>query len=229
MCGMRRIVDGVWELSFAYVHAHLIATDDGLVLVDTGLPNRADRIEAAITEAGHRLADLRTILMTHRHPDHIGSLAELKRRTEVEVVAHAADVAVIEGRAPQPRHSFLMRVTSRLPMMKAEGAPVDRVLTGDGPTGVPGVTAFHTPGHTVGHLSFLLARDGGVLFVGDAATSRGSRVVDSPKPVNEDPAAGSASISRLAELDFQFAVFGHGKAVCGQAVDRFRQYAAKRG
>ena len=55
-------------------------------------------------------------------------------------------------------------------MPAPEPAPVDERLTADGPISVPGFTAFHTPGHTRGHASFLIDRGGGVLFAGDVAS-----------------------------------------------------------
>jgi glyoxylase-like metal-dependent hydrolase (beta-lactamase superfamily II) len=222
---MKQICDGVWEIGIGYVHAHLIAVDDGLVLVDTGIAGRVERLLAAVTATGHRVEDLRTVLLTHRHPDHTGTLAELRRRTGARVVAHAADVPVIQGEQPQPVHGLLMRLTA--PFMKAEPAPVDVVLHGDGPSGVPGITAVHTPGHTPGHLSYLLERDGGVLFAGDAATWLFGRVRSSPRPVTEDRVTADLSVKKLATFDFRVAVFGHGTAVTGGAVDRFREYAAR--
>ncbi|WP_327003605.1 MBL fold metallo-hydrolase [Dactylosporangium sp. NBC_01737] len=222
---MRRIVDGVWEIGIGYVHAHLIEVDDGLVLVDTGLPRKAGKLALAIRRTGHDLADLRTILMTHQHPDHMGSLAALRQRTGAQVVAHRQDVAVIAGERPQPLHHWAMRLTA--PFLRTDPSPVDRALDGDGPTGVPGITAVHTPGHTPGHVSFLLDRAGGVLFVGDAATAMFGRVRASPKMTSADPALALRSAARLAELDFQVAVFGHGKAVTGDPVSRFRDFAAR--
>jgi glyoxylase-like metal-dependent hydrolase (beta-lactamase superfamily II) len=222
---VKAVADGVWEIGIGYVHAHLIAVDDGLVLVDTGIAGRFARLVSAVTATGHRVEDLRTVLLTHRHPDHTGTLAELRRRTGARVVAHVADAPVIRGDAPQPLHGVLMRLTA--PFMKAEPAPVDAELDGDGPTGVPGIVAVHTPGHTPGHLSYLLERDGGVLFAGDAATVWFGKVRSSPAPVTEDRTMADHSVRRLAGLDFRVAVFGHGRAVTGGAVDRFREYAAR--
>lgn len=222
---MRRIVDGVWEIRSGYVHAHLIAVDDGLVLVDTGLPRRAGKLALAIRRTGHDLTDLHTILMTHQHPDHIGSLADLRQRTGAQVVAHRQDVAVITGERPQPIRHGVLRLSA--PFLRADPSPVDRVLDGDGPTGVPGITAVHTPGHTPGHVSFLLDRAGGVLFAGDAASAMFGRVRASPRMVNADPPQALRSATRLAELDFQVAVFGHGTAITGDAVSRFRDFAAR--
>ncbi len=220
---MREIADGVWEFDIGYVHVHLIATDDGLVLVDTGLPRTMAKLTAGVRRTGHELTDIRTVLMTHRHPDHIGSLAELRRRSGARVVAHRADVPVITGEQPQPLHSLVMRLTA--PFMKTEPAPVDHVLDGDGPTGVAGIRAVHTPGHSPGHLSFLLDRDGGVLFAGDAAGALRGRIRNPPKVTTADMAGAARSIVRLAGLDFRVAVFGHGPAVVGDAVTKFREYA----
>jgi glyoxylase-like metal-dependent hydrolase (beta-lactamase superfamily II) len=75
-------------------------------------------------------------------------------------------------------------------------------------------------------VSYLLDRAGGVLFAGDAAAGRrGGRVGSTPRMVTADPEQQARSVARLAELTFQHAVFGHGAAVSGRAVDRFREFA----
>jgi glyoxylase-like metal-dependent hydrolase (beta-lactamase superfamily II) len=77
-------------------------------------------------------------------------------------------------------------------------------------------------------VSFLLDRAGGVLFAGDAASAMFGRVRASPKMTNADQGLAARSAARLAELEFQVAVFGHGKAVTGDAASRFRDFAARR-
>jgi glyoxylase-like metal-dependent hydrolase (beta-lactamase superfamily II) len=120
-----------------------------------------------------------------------------------------------------------MRVVGAV-MPAPEPVPVDETLTADGSISVPGFTAFHTPGHTAGHASFLLDRAGGVLFAGDAARSgRKGRIQRGPKMVTEDREAESASISRLADLEFDAAVFGHGRAISHDAAQRFREFVAQ--
>ena len=121
-----------------------------------------------------------------------------------------------------------MRIVAAI-MPSPEPVPVDERLTADGPISVPGFTAFHTPGHTPGHASFLLDRGGGVLFAGDAAGGgRNGRIRRSPRMVTEDRAAESASISRLADLKFDAATFGHGRAISHDAAQRFREFVARR-
>jgi len=220
---MREIVDGVFEVTMGYVHAHLVVVDDGVVLVDTGLPRRSAEIGRALHEMRRKVGEVTTILMTHHHPDHTGGLAEVRRRSGARVVAHELDVPVIDGsRVIRPRGLFWV-------VAKVMGTPeptgVDQSLAGDGPTPVPGITAVHTPGHTAGHTSYLLDRDGGVLFAGDAAAGGRRRLGTTPRMVTEDPAQVPRSIAKLGRLDFDTAVFGHGPAFSGRAVEKFREYA----
>jgi glyoxylase-like metal-dependent hydrolase (beta-lactamase superfamily II) len=105
-------------------------------------------------------------------------------------------------------------------MPAPEPVPVDETLTADG--------CGTRPGHTAGHASFLLDLAGGVLFAGDAARSgRTGRIQRRPKMVTEDAEAESASISRLADLRCDAAVFGHGRAISHDAAQRFREFAAQ--
>ena len=87
---------------------------------------------------------MHTILLTHWHPDHVGNVAELRRRTGARIVAHAIEAPVISGTRPRPRQWAPMRVVAAI-MPAPEPVPVDERLTADGPISVPGFTAFHTP------------------------------------------------------------------------------------
>jgi len=224
---MREVVDGVIEIPIAYVNAYAIVVDDGVVLVDTGFPGRVEKVVTSVTEMRRKIGEVHTILLTHWHPDHVGNVAELGRRSGARIVAHENDVPPISGAKFRPGSGFL-RVAAAI-MPAPEPVPVDETLTRDGPISVPGISAFHTPGHTAGHASFLLDRAGGVLFAGDVATGgRRGGIHRSPRFVAEDRAAESASISRLADLQFELAVFGHGRAISRDAAMRFRELAARR-
>ena len=222
---MREVVDGVFEVRFGYVHAHLVVVDDGVVLVDTGLPGKSARFGQALATLKRRIGEVHTILLTHQHPDHTGGVAELQRRSGARVVAHTLDVPVIDGTVPAPKDNLLQKIAGRI-MGEAEPVPVDEVLAADGPLSIAGFQAVHTPGHTAGHVSYLLDRGAGVLFAGDAANGRKTKVSPPPGLVTSDPAAARQSIARLAGLEFDTAVFGHGAAVTGRAVEKFKALVA---
>lgn len=221
---MQSIADGVFEIAVGFVHVHVVLTDDGVVLVDTGLPGRSGKIEQALHEAKKTFGDVRTILLTHWHADHVGGAAAVRRRCDARTVAHALDQPVITGAAPTPL-TALMKVAKYV-TGTPEPVPVDEILSVDGPMSVPGFSAFHTPGHTAGHVSYLLDRANGILFVGDAAAGAGKRVRHTPRAMTSDPAAARLSVAKLAALSFDVAVFGHGKAVTGGAVEKFKDLAA---
>ncbi len=214
---------GVTVLTFpkALVNAYLVEADV-LTLIDTGTPGGADKILGAIRGAGHGERDLGRILLTHRHSDHASNAAELARITGAPVRCSPVDAPYIrEGtEQPLPRPATPLGLVMvpyvkavlpwSLPVVAAEAS-----LVGDATVGP--FRVIDTPGHTAGHVS-LLWTDQGVLFAGDAAahiTSLG------PHPAADDPATARKSFESLSRLEFDAAVFGHGRPLVGAAA-RFR-------
>lgn len=215
-------MDGVFEVDIArFVHAHLVVVDGGVVLVDTGVRSGPAAIAKALAETRRTVGEITAILVTHRHADHVGGLARLRRDSGAPVVAHRLDAAAIAGIAPQ-RLTRLQRILSVI-QPRTEPAPVDEILATDGPFSVPGFTALHTPGHTEGHVSYLLERDGGVLFAGDAVAGGTHGPHRTPRLMTVDAERAEASLHRLAGLDFAVATFGHGQPVTHRAVQSFRE------
>jgi glyoxylase-like metal-dependent hydrolase (beta-lactamase superfamily II) len=83
-----------------------------------------------------------------------------------------------------------------------------------------GIKAIGTPGHTAGHLVFLWAGDGGVLFVGDAA--KNERRLE-PATIYENFGQGLDSLRMIGTYDFEVACFAHGPAIVGDAAQEFRR------
>lgn len=83
-----------------------------------------------------------------------------------------------------------------------------------------GLKAIHTPGHSSGHTSFLLQRDGGLLFAADACANMmglGYSVV------YDDHAEGRRSLAKLAKVEAAAICFGHGGVLKGSGVEKFRR------
>lgn len=222
------VVPGVSRLALGIANGYLLEADDGLVLVDTGTPGNAGAILGAIAAVGRRPADLREIVLTHQHADHAGSVAAVAAATGARVTVGALDARVVReglvpvtGTASGTLFGFFSRFIRPMPL---EAAPVGReVVDGEVLEGATGLRAIHTPGHTPGHTSYLWPSGGGVLFVGDAAANLFNRL-GRPIVASDWPSV-ARSVARLAELEFETAVFGHGRVIRHRGAARFRKYA----
>jgi glyoxylase-like metal-dependent hydrolase (beta-lactamase superfamily II) len=220
------IAPGVHLFPLGFVNVVFLDDDNGPIIVDTGMPDSADKILEGLNELGHASEDVQKIVVTHKHIDHAGSLAALKQATKAPAVMHQIDAASVrKGEAILPVKSspglFSKLMAASMRMFSADLAPVaieEEVNDGDRLSFAGGIEVIHTPGHSAGHISLYLPRDGGILIVGDAAIHvMGLRY----PPIFEDITVGMASLRRLAGLRFNTAVFMHGKPLNSGASRHF--------
>ncbi len=192
------------------VNCYFVAEDDGLTLIDAGLPGS----EKAILEAARHLGQpIRRIVLTHAHGDHIGSLDALSGLLpEAELIASARDARFLAGD---------MRLDPDEPQSKLRGAyqkvatkPTRLVVDGDR---VGSLRVVATPGHTPGHIALFDPRDGS-LVAGDAFQTRaGVAVAGTLRLLFPFPALATwhrpsalASARQLRALDPARLAVGHG-------------------
>jgi glyoxylase-like metal-dependent hydrolase (beta-lactamase superfamily II) len=224
---MHQIASGIHQVSKG-VNAFIVDGDEGVVLVDTGLPKRHGAILDGLTAIGRSPEDIAAIVITHGHADHAGGAAVLKRESGASLIASETDAPAVRGDVPAPPPPILdfpvlRNLIGLLP--PAEGVAVDHTIV-EGPIPVVSdLTAVPTPGHTSGHMSLLLNRQGGVLFAGDAAMATRSGGVQRGFMNRKSPTFDS-SLRRIADLDFEIACFGHSGAIVGGASGSFRAFVA---
>ena len=225
---MDQLAAGIHQVSKG-VNAFVIDGDEGVVLVDTGLPKRHGSILDGLSAIGRKPRDIVGIVITHGHTDHAGGAAALKRESGAEVVASEGDAPVVRGERPAPAPPVLdfplLRGLARV-FPAAEGVSVDHSVS-EGPLSlVPDLTVVPTPGHTAGHISLLLDRHGGVMFAGDSAMSTRSGGVQRGF-MNRKSATFDSSLRTMADLEFDIACFGHSAAIVGGAAASFRAFVSR--
>ena len=233
--GIREVADGVMMITRAVTNSYLVTTDDGILLIDAGLPRSWSLLTHALTALRATPDDLVSVLLTHGHFDHVGTLDRLQREHRVPIHVHPAD-------APLVRHPYRYdRESSRglYPLAHPGGIPNLARMTFAGALGVRGVEAHGdllageptlggllpvaTPGHTYGHLAFHLA-DRDLVFSGDALvtfdpyTGRpGPQIV--ARAATADSRAAMTALAGLAATRATTVLPGHGD-VWGHGIHR---------
>lgn len=222
------IASGLYVIPIGPVNTFLLASSDGCTLIDTGFPGSADKILQAIRDLGKQASDVRHIILTHAHPDHIGSFAVLKKATGAEGYIHPLDAAIATNgtgfRPLRPAPGLITGLMFRMfirPIAAVEEATIEHQLQdGEVLPIADGLTAIHVPGHCAGQLAFLWPQHGGVLFAADTC----SNVMGLGWSLGyEDFEEGKRSLRKLAQFDFQVACFGHGNAIMRDADVQFRK------
>jgi glyoxylase-like metal-dependent hydrolase (beta-lactamase superfamily II) len=193
---------------------------ESLTLIDTGFKGRAAHILKEVERLGYSRFDVDSIIITHHHVDHVGSLAALKKAAKAKVVAHPADAPYIDGRLPQPgpaRLRWLSKVMAPLRRLWAAAPAAVDILVNDGDEipALGGIKVLHTPGHTPGSICLFLQQEG-IVIVGDVITHRFGLSLPS-KMFTVDMTQELQSIKRVVSLDFDVICFGHGSPIVYEA------------
>lgn len=226
--GVTEVADGVLMVTRAVTNCYLVDTDDGVILIDAGLPRSWPLLSGALVDRGLSADDLVAVYLTHGHFDHVGLAERLQGDHHVPIHVHADDVALV-------RHPYrYRREASRAayPLRHPRGLPTLARMAAAGALGVHGVDArgdvhpstpvlgglvpIATPGHTAGHVAFHLP-DRGILFSGDALVTvdpytgrSGPQIV--ARAATADSAAALAALPALAATGARTVLPGHGPA-----------------
>ncbi len=190
-----------WErVNLGFVSAYIVVRGEEAAIVDTGVADSESDIEAGLAALGVNWNNVGHVILTHRHPDHQGSLPA--------VLAAAADATGYAGAGD------LAAITS----------PRLLISVGDGDK-VFDLEIIETPGHTPGHIS-VLSTDVSLLIAGDALNGQDGGVIGANPQFTPDMATANLSIKKLAGYQFDTVVFGHGEPVVGSAAAQVAELAA---
>ena len=230
-----KIAPGIHRLgNDSRVNSYLIDLGGEVTIIDAAMPGYYDEIPRELAAMGRKIEDVRAIVLTHGHTDHIGFAERLRTERHLAVWIHELDADLARG-APGPRQSFgkisLGSLLGFLWLGLRNGGLkrpiVHEVSTyGDGATldvpGSPRVTLV--PGHTPGSAALEVgALD--ALFVGDALCTyavttgkHGPRIA----PFSADPAQAKASLAKLGSSSARLVLPGHGDPWTGGMAEAVR-------
>ncbi|AGA58906.1 Zn-dependent hydrolase, glyoxylase [Thermobacillus composti KWC4] len=166
-----RVSEHIWSVHTWLVFpitVWLVKEEDGVTLVDAGIPKMAKGINAAIRSLG--IGPLKRIVLTHGHSDHVGAVKRLLQEWPgVPVYAHRLEIPFATGEAPYPgRRKAAQYLPGGLPRPLPEGA-------GGRLEPIGGLNPYWTPGHAPGHVVYHHVQDD-VLLAGDLFNAKRGRL-----------------------------------------------------
>jgi len=249
MAEIKQVADGVYRIKDGLVNCYLLEEGGELTLVDAAWPRSWNAIQEAVGEIGRQPGQITAIALTHGHPDHLGAAEAARKQLGAPVYAHRPEIERAKGESKNsnpwkmvpalttqiwrpPNLGFVLQAAGKgflMPTWVSELIAFEAGQTLDVP-GRPQVVA--TPGHTEGHVSFLLPQ-GGVVISGDAMATydpvlgaHGPRLLHDL--LNGDPAQTRRSLGALEQLDAGMLLPGHGEPYSGpigEAVAEARTHA----
>lgn len=216
---------------------HAGAADRQWLLADAGLPGFTTRIERAAERRFGRSRPF-AILLTHGHFDHVGCVEELAEFWDVPVLAHRDELQFLDGASSYPppnphEHGLMARMSPMLPRGPIDLGTRVHGLPGDGT--IPGLAEWrwiHVPGHTPGQVALWRERDRTLVSADAVITtaqesaysamfpSHRTEMHGPPQYFTPDWASAQRSVERLAELEPEIIVPGHGLAARGPQMRR---------
>ncbi|CAN5445543.1 MBL fold metallo-hydrolase [soil metagenome] len=209
------------------VAVYLVDTDEGVTVIDAGLPGHYRDLVAELTTMGRTRADVKGIILTHGDSDHIGFAERLRRDHGVPVYVHAADAARAKGgpvpKTASPRFALGPALGFIGYALRKGGARTTHltevVEVNDGDTlelpGSPRIIGM--PGHSEGSIAIHVPLVEAV-FVGDGLTTRHvttGQAGPQPAPFTDEPERAIESLQVLLPTQATWVLPGHGMPYSG--------------
>jgi glyoxylase-like metal-dependent hydrolase (beta-lactamase superfamily II) len=222
------VVPGIHLVTHGHTNCYVVEGEDGVTLVDAAYPATWTAVRQCLADVGRSASEVRGLVITHGHFDHVGFAGQLQRSYGVAVWAGAADAYLLRHpyryRPARPRMTYPLTHPRSWPVLgsmvragalRVPGLEADHLVRGRTVLDLPGRPELvPAPGHTDGEYVVHLP-DHGAVLTGDALVTldpytgrRGPRVV--ARAATNDPQAALDSLGAIAALDVPAVLTGHG-------------------
>ena len=230
------VVDGIHRIEDAYTNWYIVDDGGALTIVDAGVPASWNSLQDALTALGRRRTDVRALVLTHAHFDHIGFGERARVELGIPVYVHENDVPLtrhpLQYGHERPRSVYFATQPQALPIVASLvrnrafwPPPVGEVRRfSNGSLDVPGSPrVLFTPGHTLGHCA-LHFPDRDVVIAGDAlvmldpyTAQKGPKIV--ARAATADSERNLASLEEIARTGAATVLTGPGEPWPGGAAE----------
>ena len=184
-------------------YAWIIYTENGVILIDTGMDQSGSIISEVLQNKGLSVDDVHTILLTHGHTDHWAGVGAFP---QARILIGPGEAVMIRGEY-QPKGIMAQILANVSPKIDLPSNTIEE-LPGDGSITIDGeeFQVICLPGHTPGCVAYLW-KD--ILFCGDSIRNSEDGIDISPAIFSDDTAQNRESLKKLFDYEFNRAADGH--------------------
>ena len=205
---MLKVTDNIYiPESAVFVKVFVLGDKDDFTLIDTGVPEMGEPIIQELEADGFKLENLKQVILTHKHIDHIGGLKTILEHCSPALAAHENDIAAIEA---------------DMKKMQFAKTTIDKHLKdGDIIDLLGGLKVINLPGHTAGSIA-LYQKNKKMMFVGDVIKDipDNGLCIGKPEHYNEDTEQTLIDGQKLLEYDIEIALLSHGRPILKDDIDK---------
>ena len=219
---MKKLLEDIYIIEgIGNANVFLLKSSDGFILIDSGIFKQTHLLIAQIKENGFHISELKTIVLTHCHCDHIGGVTELVKHSEAKVAAHKDDIPYItqEKIILGAYHDMMAEEQKVMKQFGCNVRQVDIVLNdGDVIDIHNGLQVISVPGHTPGSIALYQANEK-IMFFGDVIRNNPKRglTIGIPEKFNFSTEQTMYDTKKILNYSIEYALFSHGSPILENA------------
>ena len=210
-----KIKENIYQIRVLGCRVTIIINENAICLVDVGYPGSFRFVKKGIESLGFSINDIKVVVLTHYHPDHIGDIKSILNQINPTIFAHEKEIPAIAGLDPSIKAanngaiSYLYEKTKYYLTMPDLMSKIYPLLDKDELAFPSKIKIIHLPGHTKGNIGLHLPEDQ-IVIVGDALTYKfGRRLGFASNLYSENMNLVKTSALKLSKLNVEKIVFSH--------------------